>query len=71
MFQAVGVFVVAILALYGAYMMGWLPPEMVSVLPRGESAHTEKWEGQKPFEALSPDEKTFTERVTGEPNPYK
>lgn len=79
MFQLLGMIVVLVLALYAAAHMGWLAPEVAAKLPDAHEitkmlapAPAEQVDGsEKPFNDLAPGEKSFTERVTGEPNPYK
>lgn len=79
MFQLFGMIVVLVLALYAAANFGWLTPEVAAKLPDAheiseilaprtdEPASTD----ENPFSDLAPGEKTFTERVTGEPNPNR
>ena len=82
MFQLIGFAVVVILALYGALHLGWLPAEWADKLPGVHVAAEMADNIDMPYEAggdperqtfenVPDDEKSFTERITGERNPNR
>ena len=82
MFQFIGFIAVIVLAMYGALHLGWLPAEWANKLP-GTHVAAEMADNiempyaasgdpeRKAFESIPDEEKSFTERVTGQPNPNR
>lgn len=71
MFQLFGFAVLVVLALYGLHYLGWLPDNVAGHLPHSSVAEEMIDNIDMPFDTLSDPEKSFTERVTGQPNPNK
>lgn len=71
MFQFVGVVVVTIFALFGAYSLGWLPENWAPPLSSSEGGGTDVGLPTAALGTLPSAEKTFTERVTGERSPQR
>lgn len=82
MFQFIGFMAVIVLAMYGALHLGWLPAEWANKLPgvhvaaeMADNIDMPYETGEDPerqtFENIPDEEKSFTERITGQPNPNK